>query len=140
MPSFDGDNLTITLDSGATLVDVKIDLYSDWKEFVQQGDNGKFLPAFRATGGDPLTGALEAGAFFFLRNDLGWRIKPPEENTTIFLTGNLAGENDTLPMILPSDGGFTVLILGLQPITQGTDVLQRAIAKAATKKDLLIFR
>ncbi len=86
--SFDGPNTTITLDSGVTSVTVQ-EVYSRWKDWVAASDNAKYLPAFRVIGGDPLGGGISAGAYFFLRNDNGWKIKPPEEDISIDLEGNL---------------------------------------------------
>jgi hypothetical protein len=122
--TFDGDNLLITLNAGGAVhsVNAETDLYSDWKEWVKLSSaNAAHAPAFRTTGGDPLTPGIEAGAYFFLRNDLGWRIKPAEEDATITLTGNLAPEDSSLPIVIPTTGAYTVLVLGLQPITQGVE-------------------
>lgn len=116
--TFDGPNLTITLESGVTDL-AWIDVYSDWKRWVTSSDGHKYAPAFRTVGGDPLSAVIDAGAYFFLRNDLGWRIKPPEEDITIFVTGNLALESLDAASILPTTGNFTAAVLGLQPITQG---------------------
>lgn len=116
--TFDGPNLTITLESGVTSLDW-IDVYSDWKRWVNDGGGDPYPPAFRTVGGDPLSAVINAGAYFFLRNDLGWRIKPPEEDITILVTGNLALEDVNLPSILPTTGNFTAAVLGLQPVTQG---------------------
>ena len=121
MPIFDGPNLTITLDSGVTEVDVGGNLYSEWKEWMLLSDNSKYPPAFRTIGGDPLTPGIEAGAYFFIRNDLGWRIKPPEEDITIYIVGNIAPEDSALPIVIPTIGTFTATIIGLQPITQKVD-------------------
>jgi hypothetical protein len=98
-------------------------IYSRWKDWVYEDTNAKYLPAFRQSGGDPLTPGINAGTYFFLRNDLGWRIKPPEENIEIFLDGNLAPEDAGLPLTLPTVGAFSTAIVGLQPITQSVAVL-----------------
>lgn len=120
MPTFSGTNLLITLDSGVTSVDVERDLYSEWKEWMTLSDNSKFYPAFASSsGGDPLTPGLNSGNYFFLRNDLGWRIKPAEEDLNVTLVGNLFGQDSDLPIVIPTTGNYTVLINGLQPITQG---------------------
>lgn len=129
--TFDGDNLLITLTAGGAVhtVDAQADLYSEWKRWVNTdvGSSSKYPPAFRTTGGDPLTPGIDAGAYFFLRNDLGWRIKPAEEDSTITLVGNLAPEDSAIPVFNPTDGAFTVAILGLQPITQSVgDILEIA--------------
>jgi len=123
MPTFDGDNLVITLDSGVTSIDVEVDLYSDWKEWMLLSDNAKYPPAFRTIGGDNLTPGIEAGAYFFLQNQDGWRIKPPEEDITIFVSGNFAPEDSDAETVVPTDGAYTAAIFGLQPITQKVDEL-----------------
>lgn len=122
MPTFDGENLIITLDSGVTNIDW-IDIYSDWKDWMLADPLNRGYPeAFRTTGGDPLNLLLDAGKYWFLRNDYGWRIKPPEEHITILAAGNLAPEDADIDMFLPTAGAYTTQILGLQPITQGFSV------------------
>lgn len=123
MPDFNGNTLIITLDSGVTSVDVETDLYSDWKEWFKISDNAKYPNAFRTSGGDPLQPGIDAGAYFFLQNDAGWRIKPPEENISVLLTGNLAPEDASADLIIPTDGAFTTSVVGLQPITQSVSTL-----------------
>lgn len=119
MPTYDGENLIITLDAGATNIDW-IDVYSDWKDWLLSDPYNRAYPeAFRTTGGDPLNLFLNAGSYWFLRNDLGWRIRPPEENITILASGNLAPEDAAIDMFLPTVGAYTTQILGLQPVTQG---------------------
>lgn len=127
--TFDGPNMRIILGaptSGLLAVDVAVDLYSDWKEWQKLSDNSKYYPAFRAIGGDPLTPGLDAAAYYFLRNDLGWRIIAGDYDQQVNYTGNLVGEDSTLPLIVPTPG-YTVLHLGLQPVTQRVDeVLNQA--------------
>lgn len=120
MVTFNGDTLRITLDSGVTELNVQTDLYEPWKNWMLANPrNRRFPEAFRSTGGDPLTSIIDSGSYFFLQNDKGWRIKPPEEDINIFLVGNLAPESSSYPIFVPTDGAFTVLIAGLQPVTQG---------------------
>lgn len=122
--TFDGVNLIITLPSGEAIVDVETDLYNAWKRFMlADKQNMRFPLAFRTIGGDELTPGIDAGAYFFLQNDLGWRIRPAEEDATVLVTGNLAPEDSALPMTIPTAGAFTVLLQGLQPITQSVDSL-----------------
>lgn len=120
--SFDGTNLLVILDSNLN-VDVEKDLYSRWKDFVKTGTNARFTFAFQSEGGGPIVGALEQGAYIRLNNDLGWRIRPAEADATYLFTGNLIPADPTLPMLVPTLGAFTVLINGLQPITQNVDRL-----------------
>lgn len=121
--TFDGVNLLITLPSGQTGVDTEQDIYSAWKRWVTANNTANFPPAFRTIGGDPLTPGIDAGAYFFIRNDLGWRIKPAEEDATVLLTGNLAPQDSSLPILIPTTGNFSVLVAGLQPVTQAVDTL-----------------
>lgn len=113
--TFDGPNRLIILETLVTSVDVEIDLYSDWKEWVMLSDNAKFYQAFRTIAGDPLPGAKSVSAHFFLQNQIqpdggvGWRIRPPEEDIEIILDGNLWPETDTEDLIVPTLGAFTVL-------------------------------
>ena len=119
MPDFDGVNLIITLDSGVTEVDVINDLYEPWKDWMLASPvNRGFPQAFVSDGGNPLTTVLNQGSYIFLQNGNGWRIRGPEENITIYFTGNLAVEEIALPTFIPTIGAFTVGIVGLQPITQ----------------------
>ena len=119
----DGPNLLLILDNTDLIVDVETDLYSAWKNWVILSDNLKFPEAFRSVGGDPLTPGIDLGATFFLNNADGWRIKPGESSETYSVIGNLAPEDSTLPLTVPTDGAFTVLINGLQPVTQSVSDL-----------------
>lgn len=129
MATFDGPNKIITLPSvvnGVLSIDVGTDLYSEWKDWVQQGDNLKFDPAFRSDGGAPLSSIINQGSYFFLNNADGWRIRPAENDGTYTFVGNLALEDTSLPAIIPTIGDFTVAIIGLQPVTQGVTPTMRA--------------
>jgi len=132
----DGDNLTITLDAGVTEVDVLRDIYTPWKEWLLDpvfgARNRGYPKAFNPDGGNPLSSIIDQGAYTFLNNVAGWRLKPPEEDITIYLTGNLAVYDTSFPAFTPTDGGFTAAILGLQPVTQGvTPVMGRQLAYGA---------
>jgi hypothetical protein len=120
--TFDFTNLRIILPAGDVTVEVERDLYSAWKRAsLLSSANMAAPPAFRASvGGDPLGGGLDAGAYFFLQNQDGWRIRPAEADATVTLTGNIIPEDPLLPLSTPTLGAFTVLINNIQPITQGT--------------------
>lgn len=123
MSTFNGDTKIITLDAptaGVLEVDVNNDLYSEWKVWVTQSDNAKYLPAFRTAAGDPLTPGLSASPYYFIRNDLGWRIISEDFSQTINYVGNLIAEDSTLPIINVTPGR-SVLHLGLQPVVQNVD-------------------
>ena len=69
---FDGENKVIFVNPNIYSIDVKEDLYSNWKEWTQVRDNSKFPPAIRSTGGDPVGGGKYSGDIYFLIN--GWRM------------------------------------------------------------------
>lgn len=133
--TFDGVNLIITLDpvvDGVLTVNIIDDIYEPWKDWVKTGDNAKYIPAFRSDGGNPLTDTINQGSYIFQNNEEGWRIKPAENDGTYFFIGNLAAENTALPLLAPTDGNFSVLINGLQAITQGVDPLADQMTRIET--------
>jgi hypothetical protein len=102
--TFDAATKRIVLDS--SFADVG-DIYSRWKEWVRTSDNAKYLPAFRAIGGDPLGGALYVSLYTFLVN--GWRIRPMESNHTLILEGNISVDGGGDPVV-PTIGSYRVLV------------------------------
>jgi len=108
---FDGDNLLVKVNQGVTTLDIQTDIYSAWKEWIQIGNNAKFLPALRTIGGDPTIEQKVVAPYFFLMN--GWKIKPYSWNHTLNLIGNLFVDNSEIygsNAIIPPDGYFTVLV------------------------------
>ncbi len=136
--SFDGPTTTITLASGVGEVGVS-EIYSRWKDWLKLSDNAKYLPAFRVIGGDPLTPTLRAGSFFFLRNDYGWKIKPPEENIYIQITGNLYPQDTGGANILaPTVGAFnTDIRLETSSLTQQV-VISSGSGLSSTEQQMLL--
>ena len=67
--TFDGLERTITVNPDVTEIDIKIDVYSDWKEWVRLQSNLRYTPAIRAIGGDATSGGQTAGDIYFLRNN-----------------------------------------------------------------------
>lgn len=90
--TFDGANKLIIVNDGELEIDVKVDLYSDWKEWAAQRDHLKFLPAMRAVGGDPTVAGAFLGSTFFTIN--GWQILI-SDNTNF--TGNLFSDDFSSP-------------------------------------------
>lgn len=128
MPTFNGETLVIRLDSGVTAFGW-IDVYSAWKDWLLEAPSNRgYPPAFDTSGGDTITATLDSGSYFFIRNDLGWRLQPPEEDISAYPTGNLIPSDVTLPVAIPTDGGFTAFYLGLQPITQAFSLSLESIA------------
>ncbi len=103
--TFNGPNRTITLSTGQTVVSVA-EVYSRWKDWFIQSDNAKYPEAFRQVGGDPLGGGVYSTINTFIRNDYGWRIKPPEQDIDIVLVGNLYPEDPGQPWRAPTTGDF----------------------------------
>lgn len=91
---FNGPALTIQIPSTGNF-DVQRDLYSAWKDWARLSDNLKYPKAFDTTGGDDIGGGQTIAPYFFCRNDKGWRVKMPDANGDVILSGNL----------FPRDGG-----------------------------------
>jgi hypothetical protein len=108
--TFDPANLRIILDT--TYVEA-IDLYSRWKEWVQEADNAKWLPAFSTVGGEPLGGGRFVSQYFFLLN--GWRIRPQEADQTLVIAGNISVLGGGDPVV-PTLGSFKVLVQYTVPV------------------------
>jgi len=109
MIAFDSENSLIILGPGTTSVTAGY-MYSAWKNWMREGTNSKFLPAFApSVGGEPLGGGLSVGAYFFLQN--GWRIRPQEANHVLNISGNLFPIPDTAALIAPTVGNFNVTVL-----------------------------
>lgn len=108
--TFDPAAKRIILDSASAEIQ---DIYSRWKDWVQESDNAKYLPAFSVVGGDPLGSGLYVASYFFLEN--GWRIRPMEGNHTCTLTGNIAVQGGGDPVV-PTLGTYQVLVQYTVPV------------------------
>lgn len=93
--TFSGTNRTITVNSGVTSIDVTIDVYSEWKEWVLISNNAKYPQAIRTFGGDETTFGQFAPSYFFLTN--GWRLVV--DNLTLLVTGNLYTNEGDSPFL-----------------------------------------
>lgn len=114
---FDAASKRIILD--ATLVDVD-DVYSRWKEWVKEGDNAKYLPAFSVVGGDPLGSGLFVASYFFLLN--GWRLRPMEADQTLELKGNISVFGGGIPVV-QTLGDYNVSVQFTVPVAaQGISI------------------
>jgi len=105
---FNGNDLTIQLPSIGGF-DVQRDLYSAWKQWVTLSDNLKYLPAFDTTGGDEISAGQAIAPYFFCRNDLGWKIKMPDEDGEIILSGNLF-PRDSAKVLYEQSSGFDAFL------------------------------
>ena len=85
--TFDGQNKLILINKDVTEINVQVDIYSDWKEWLKLRDNAKYLQALRAVGGDSLGGGESLGGQFFLLN--GWRLRTWEGDHTLNVNENI---------------------------------------------------
>lgn len=106
--TFDGPTKIISVNSGITTIDVKTDLYSDWKEWVLLLDNSKYAPAFRAVGGDEISAGLYLTGSYFLTN--GWKIRPDEADHVLKVIGNLYVDGEDTSPFIPTLGTYNVSI------------------------------
>lgn len=112
--TFDGENKLILVNAGVTELDVRTDIYSDWKEWSAMYDHGKFLPALRSVGGDPTVGGNFLGATYFLTN--GWRMRTWEGDHRLVVTGNIfteEGDNVFVPTLQASNTEITFTVSSL---------------------------
>jgi hypothetical protein len=117
---FDGDNLIITLDAptASVLNQTAEQVYDDAKQWHLNANNRKYPFPFATSGGEVITTVTLAGQYYFLLNDIGWRIISTDESQNVFWDGNLIPSDLTLPIINETPGR-TVLHLGLQPLVTG---------------------
>ena len=93
--TFDGAAKLIYINDATTNLDMKIDLYSDWKEWVTTRDNSKYLPAIRTVGGDATISGQFAGDMYFMIN--GWRLVV--DLTKVKITGVLFSDDYDTPWL-----------------------------------------
>lgn len=106
--AFNGVTKRITLPQQSTIE--VADLYSRWKEWVATSDNSKYAPAFSVVGGDPISADTSLAVNVFIRNDLGWKIAPPEANINIVLVGNLYPATSATPWRAAPVGNYQTSI------------------------------
>lgn len=92
--SFDGVTKLITVNDNESVINVKEDLYSAWKNWMLTRDNLKYINAMRAVGGDPTTGGEFLGSTFFVTN--GWQIVLTNGVT---IEGNLFSDDFDTPFV-----------------------------------------
>jgi len=90
--TFDGPNKIIDIgyDADTTTVTAS-EIYSRWKDWVQDG-NAQYQPAFgESVGGNDLGGGVNLDGYYFIRNDLGWRIRAADIDHKLIINGQLFG-------------------------------------------------
>ena len=135
--TFDGDNLLMTSPAATTVIDVERDFFSAWMRWLLLDDNRRYEPAFGVIFSDDVVEPiLESGAYFFFRNDLGWRLRGPDEDITVSLIGNFVPRATATEVIVPRVGR-TIAFLGIQPITQGANLMTQIVEGSYTVQDSL---
>lgn len=114
MATFDGANKLIILDSD--FVDVPT-LYSDWKRWLKESDNIKYLRAFVTVGGEPIGAGKSITPYYFLDN--GWRVRPMEAEHLLTVDGLLLTVENVSPFV-PTLGNYNVLIEKLVAVNAQT--------------------
>jgi len=142
--TFDLDNLLIIFDqvapdgNGKVSIDTQVDIYSDAKEVW---NTSALYPGFEfpfnTIGGEDLGGGLGAGDYYFLRTDLGWRIRPYEADHELTITGNLYPVDANDPLVVPTSSAYTVPVIFersqlTQTVTPTTSVVVSAVVSATT--------
>jgi hypothetical protein len=70
--TFLGNQRIISIHESMAEINTRIDLYSEWKKWAIQGNNTKYLPAFRYAGGDVVFDNTLSTETYVLLN--GWKI------------------------------------------------------------------
>ena len=105
--TFDGVNKLIIVNYGEMLLDVIVDIYSDWKEWVSEDKNTQFEQAMFSVGGQPLPGGKTLGSTVFLIN--GWRMRTWEGDHRLEIEGNLFTDTGD-PVFVPTIGSHNIQI------------------------------
>jgi len=119
--TFDGVNRLILVNNGVTSLDVKQDIYSDWKEWMGQEDHEKYTEAISSVGGEPIGNNQYVGSTFFLEN--GWRIRSWEGDHSLNVEGNLfTRESGQFPFVTTLGSYSVNYILARSQLVQAIQV------------------
>ena len=120
---FDPVKRLITVYPSSTTLDVKVNLYSDMKEWMGllQRDNRKYKPPIRVIGGDNTVAGQKAGDIYFMQ--YGWRVV--YDPTKVSVTGVLFSDDydtpwlysETLKPIYPAQVASLVTGVDIESVT-----------------------
>jgi len=139
--TFDGVAQTITLGYDGPLTEfAAADLYSEWKRWVQLG-NAQYQPAFgESVGGNALGGGVSLSGYYFVRNDLGWRIVHSNYDYQITLTGDLYPTDPNTPFVEATPDPYSVQFIfqrsAASYLSFGTVPTADAVADAVWDRDM----
>ncbi len=105
---FNGPNLEIILTESTGVLNIKVDIYSAWKDWIRLLDNAKYPQMFRTVGGDPIDTDNNIPGYFYLMS--GWRIKFPEDNISIQVAGFILVDGGADTPYLPQSGNFGIAL------------------------------
>ena len=95
-------------DDGNSTIEANVqEIYSEWKEWVTQGDNAKYPPAFDIVGGNQISETDTVGFYYFLINN--WRIRPAEKSHRLVLVGNLFTTPAGFSPVVATLGNYNVV-------------------------------
>lgn len=121
--TFDYYRRLILVDPNATTLDIKVDLYSDMKEWytLPERNNRKFRQPIRVIGGDNTIAGQKAGDIYFMKE--GWRVV--YDPTKVRVTGVLFSDDydtpwlysETLQPIYPAQVASLVTGVDIEAVT-----------------------
>lgn len=118
---FDGAERKIFMNpaevDGSVVVFTTQELWTEWVRWVSQDDNSKYLPAFESVMIE-LDSTTLLGQYLFIRNDLGWRVVPPEaDHISIIINGSFFAKDSTLPVMINRIKQETDLVINRSTLT-----------------------
>jgi hypothetical protein len=100
-----------------------------------QAGNANFLPAFgNSIGGDDLGGGVSLTGYFFVRNDLGWRITHEPYDQEIRFAGDIYPTDPNLPLFDATPDPYSVQFI-LQR-SSATQVVATGTSGGDSKEDI----
>lgn len=110
-----GTTKTILLTAGTVSVSVR-DMWSRFIDWHSQGDNSKYLLAFRQVGGDDIDTAAGTKIPIYLYLVNGWRIRPQESDHTLNVGDGILLVDGGGDPFLNTLGDYTVRVNYQQPV------------------------
>ncbi len=92
--TFHGNERLISINPQVSEINVRVDLYSEWKKWFVAGHNAAYLPAFRYAGGDLIIDNTYSLETYILLN--GWKISLAHD---CVFDGILSTDNNTTPFV-----------------------------------------
>jgi hypothetical protein len=87
------------------------EMYDEWFDWALTGNNLRYSPAFRNTGGDDIGGGSYVGNYIFLMNDVWKGIPPDVDPVTVQITGSFYGDNPLVAVMEMIVGNTTTLLV-----------------------------